>query len=149
MEHPADRPAPAPSEPRSRQLKIYGICFLAGLLIGLVPTSISLLQAQGERDALRRQLHVASLEMNLSSAAVLARHGDYEAARDATSRFFSDAALTVDTSDDQSLNAAQLSALQAALADRDTLITLLARGDPAGAERLTAMYVAHRAAFPR
>jgi hypothetical protein len=122
---------------------------LAGLLIGLVPTGVRLLQTQRERDALEQQLHVANLEMNLSSAAVMARHGDYTAARDAASRFYSDARLAVDNSSDQSVTAAQLSYLQSILADRDAVITLLARGDPAGAERLTTMYVAHRTAFPR
>jgi hypothetical protein len=44
---------------------------------------------------------------------------------------------------------AQLPYLQSALAERDAMIALLTRGDPAAAERLTTMYVAHRAAFPR
>jgi predicted exporter len=145
---PATRPAATPAPPRSR-FKIYGICLLAGLLLGLIPTGVRLIQAQRERDALQQQLRVANLEMNLSSAAVMARHGDYTAARDAASRFFSDARLAVDSSDDETLTAAQLSNLQSVLADRDAVITLLARGDPAGAERLTTMYVAHRAAFPR
>ena len=147
MDHPTE-PAATPAAPRSRPIKIYGIWFLAGLLIGLIPTGVRLFQTQRERDALDQQLRVANLEMNLSSAAVLARHGDYTAARDSASRFFSDARQAIDSRDDR-LTAAQLSYLQSALAERDALITLLARGDPAGAERLTAMYVAHRAALPR
>ena len=148
MDQPAAHPAHTPAPPRSRSIKSYGICFLAGLLIALIPMGIFLIQAQGERNALQQQLRVANLEMNLSSAAVLARHGDYTAARDAASRFFTDAKQAVDSGDD-TLTAAQRSYLQSALADRDPAITLLARGDPAGAERFTTMYVAHRAAFPR
>lgn len=148
MDQPAARPAHTPAQPRFKQIKAYGICFLAGLLIALIPTGIRLVQTQRERDALQQQLRLANLEMNLSSAAVMARHGDYTAARDAASRFFTDARQAVD-SGDTTLTAAQVSYLQAVLADRDALITLLARGDPAGAERSTAMYVAHRAAFPR
>ncbi len=147
MDHPTE-PAATPAAPRSRPIKIYGIWFLAGLLIGLIPTGVRLFQTQRERDALDQQLRVANLEMNLSSAAVLARHGDYTAARDSASRFFSDARQAIDSRDHR-LTAAQLSYLQSALAERDALITLLARGDPAGAERLTTMYVAHRAALPR
>jgi hypothetical protein len=146
---PVSAPSSAPARPGSNQLKIYGAWFLAGLLIGLIPTGISLFQTQRERDALRQQLQIAHLELHLSSAAVLARHGDYEAARDSASRFFSDAAVAVDTSGNDLLTALQRTSLQSALTDRDAMITLLARGDPAGAERLTAMYVAHRAAFPR
>lgn len=127
---------------------MYGICVLAGLLIGLIPTGASLIRTRGERDALQRQLQVANLELNLSSAAVMARHGDYATARDAASRFFSDATLALD-SGAQTLTAEQRTYLQSALAERDALITLLARSDPAGAERSTTMYVAYRAAFPR
>lgn len=127
---------------------MYGICLFAGLLLGLIPTGIRLYQTQTERDTLQQQLRVANLEMNLSSAALLARHGDYSAARDAASQFFNDASQAVDAGDD-ALTAAQRSSLQSALADRDALITLLARGDAAGGERATTMYVAHRAAFPR
>lgn len=148
---PAHRPAqPAhpPAQLRSTRLKTYGICFLTGLLLGLVPLGIRLMQTQGDRDALQQQLRLANLEMNLSAAAVMTRHGDYTAARDAASRYFSDARQAID-SDDDTLTAAQRAHLESALASRDALISLLSRGDPAGAERSTAMYVAHRAAFPR
>lgn len=106
------------------------------------------MQTQGERDALEQRLQEANLEMNLAGAALMARHGDYTAARDAASRFFNDARQAIDAGDDR-LTPAQRGALEAALAQRDALITLLARGDAAGAERSTTMYVAHRAAFPR
>lgn len=148
MDQPAARPAHTPAQSPSRRIKVYGICLLAGLLIGLIPTGIRLFQVQRERTALEQQLRMANLEMNLSSAAVMARHGDYTAARDAASRFFSDARQAVDRGD-QTLTAAQLANLQSALGQRDALITLLSRGDPAGAERSTTMFVAHRAAFPR
>jgi hypothetical protein len=148
MDQPAARPAHTSAHVRTNHIRMYGICFLAGLLIALLPTGIRLVQTQRERDALQQQLDAASLEMNLSSAAVLARHGDYPAARDAASRFFNYATRAVDAGDDR-LTAAQRAHLQSALAERDELITLLARGDPAGAERATALYVAHRDAFPR
>lgn len=148
MDQTPVRPAHTPAQPRSQKLKMYALSFLAGLVIGLVPMGISLVQAQGERDALQQRLQVASLEMNLANAALMARHGDYTAARDAASRFFDDARQAVDSGED-TLTAGQVTTLQAALAERDALISLLARGDAAGAERATTMYVAHRAAFPR
>ena len=73
MEQPAASPEHTSAPPRSNQFKTYGICFLAGVLIALVPTGIGLVQTQRERDALQRQLRVANLEMNLASAAVMAR----------------------------------------------------------------------------
>ena len=148
MDQPAARPVPTPSPTRAKHVKMYAICFLAGLLLGLIPTGIRLVQTQGERDALQQRLQVAHLEMNLASAALMARHGDYTAARDAASRFFNDARQAIDAGDD-ALTPEQLASLKSALAERDALITLLARGDAAGAERSTTMYVAHRTAFPR
>lgn len=148
MDQPAVRPTSAPARPPSNPIKTYAIYFLIGLLVGLIPTGIRLIQTQRERNALQQQLRVANLELNLSSAAVLARHGDYTAARDAASRFYTDAKQAVDSGDD-TLTAAQLPYLQSALAERDAMISLLTRADTAAAERLTTMYVAHRAAFPR
>ena len=148
MDHPASHPVLTPAQPRSSQLKTYAIWFLAGLLIGLIPMGIRLVQTQTERNALQQQLQVANLELNLASAALMARHGDYTAARDSASRFFDDARKAVDSPGD-ALTAAQLTHLRATLAERDALITLLARGDAAGAERATTMYVAHKGAFPR
>lgn len=148
MDQPAPRPVPTPSTTRSKHIKMYAVCFLVGLLLGLIPTGIRVMQTQSERDALQQRLQVANLEMNLASAALMARHGDYTAARDAASRFFNDARQAVDAGDD-TLTAGQRSSLESALAARDALITLLARGDAAGAERSTTMYVAYRAAFPR
>lgn len=145
---PQPTPLQTPGPPRFTRAKTYGIWFAVGLLLGLIPTAVRLIQTQRERDALHQQLQVANLEMNLGSAALMARHGDYAAARDAASRFFSDARQAVD-SGDETLTAAQRTYLQSALAERDALITLLARGDPAGAERSTTLYVGHRAAFPR
>ena len=133
--------------PRLQQLKAYGVWFLAGLLIGLLTVGIRLYQAQRAGDVLQQQLQATQLEMHLASAALMARHGDYTAARDAASQFFSAARQALD--DPATLSAPQRNHLQGVLMERDALISLLSRGDPAGAERSTAMYVAHRAAFPR
>jgi hypothetical protein len=144
-----DQAAPPPSaRPRLLQLRAYAVWFLLGLLIGVVPLGVRLFQAQRDRDALHQQLQVAQLEMHLASAALMARHGDYTAARDSASEFFT-AARQASDDPDATLSPAQRSHLQAVLAERDALISLLSRGDPAAAERSTAMYVAHRAAFPR
>jgi len=134
--------------PQLQQIKKYGIWFLAGLLIGVLPMGIRLYQAQQAGDVLQQQLQATQAEMHLASAALMARHGDYTAARDAASQFFSAARQTLDDPD-ATLSGPQRSYLQGVLTERDALISLLSRGDPAGAERSTAMYVAHRAAFPR
>jgi len=74
----------------------------------------------------------------------MARHGDYAAARDAASSFFSRARRQLDAGGE--LTAPERSFLESVLTDQDSIITLLARGDPAGAERTTTLYVAYRGA---
>jgi len=134
--------------PRLQQIKTYGIWFVVGLLIGVLPLGIRLYEAQRAGEVMQQQLQATQLEMHLASAALMARHGDYTAARDAASQFFSAARQAVDDAD-ATLSAPQRSHLQGVLTERDAVISLLSRGDPAGAERSTAMYVAYRAAFPR
>jgi hypothetical protein len=126
-----------------KRFQLYAICVLGGLLVGLIPTSLALYQARGERNQAQSRLRAVELELSLARSAVLARSGDYNAARDAASNFFSlaDGELAATDSD---LPAAQLSTLRSLLADRDTVITLLARSDPAGADRVAAMYLAYR-----
>lgn len=146
----ATTPAPPVSSlppTRLKRLQLYAICVLAGLLVGLVPTSLSLYQARRERDQAQSRVRAAELELGLSRSAVLARHGDYNAARDAASDFFSRAGQELDAASSD-LTAAELNTLRSLLADRDTAITLLARSDPAGADRMAAMYLAYRAATP-
>ena len=138
-----DTPHPIvlPEVPHSRNSRIrgYAIALIVGLVIGLVPTGLQLWQAQRDNDQLRRQLTFSELDGYLARAAVLARHGDYTTARDAASSFFSGARLAVDQRTDLSAN--ERTRLQAALAERDTLITLLARSDPAGADRTATLYI--------
>ena len=130
--------------PRSRQLQRYLVVALIGLAIGLVPTLISLYQARSTAADLRDRLQMAELENHLARSAVMARHGDYAAARDAASAFFTAAGEQLAT--EASLSSQRADALRALLADRDDVITLLARGDPAGADRMSAMYLSYRAA---
>lgn len=145
---PTKPPGSIPAPARSNRLRVYAITFLAGLLLGLVPAGIGWYRVRGERNTLQQQLRWANLELDLAAAAVLARHGDYAGARDAASRFFSDAQVELDTRGD-TLTPGHRAHLQSVLVERDAIITLLARGDPAGAERATTMYVAYRAAVPR
>ena len=108
--------APTTASPRLQQIKAYAVWFLLGLLIGVVPLGVRLFQAQRDRDALHQQLQVAQLEMHLASAALMARHGDYTAARDAASQFFSTAQQAADDPD-AALSAPQRSHLRAVLSE--------------------------------
>lgn len=132
-----------PLKSRLKGLQSYGIVLIAGLLIGLLPTGISLFRATQQLHDARRQVQIQSLELHLARAAVLARRGDYPGARDATSQFFSAARLEVDSRSNEATP--RLALLRSLLNERDAVITLLARSDPAGAERLAEMYVSFQA----
>lgn len=85
------------------------------------------------------------LETTLARAAVLARQGEYEAAREAASQFFTELNRQMIADDGQ---AAPSGALRESLTERDEFITMLARSDPAAADRLAALYMTFRSAQP-
>ena len=128
-----------------RRIIIYAVLFLAVFLIGLVPMWLVARGRAAELDAARRDLRLCRLEANLASAAVLSRRGEYEPARLATSGFFTSLHEQVDPAGQSSdLTAAQKDGLRAVLNQRDDLITLLARSDPGGADRLADLFMSYR-----
>jgi hypothetical protein len=134
--------AGAPPVPdRPKQLQRLALAGFTGLLIGVIPLVVILYQSRSTAGDLRQRLHIVELENQLARSAVLARHGDYAGARDAVSAFFSAANEELATANP---SAGRAEALRALLQDRDDVITLLARGDPAGADRVSTMYLAYR-----
>ena len=131
-----------------RRFAIYALIVVVAFMVGLVPMWLTARNRANERDAARRDLRLSEMENDLSAAVINARRGEYEAARQATSRFFTTVRAQCDASSEQSdLTRAQCDALRSALDQRDELITLLARSDPASADRLTEIYVAHEKAM--
>lgn len=142
-----------PAEPRPRfasgpvkQMRVYISCVLVGFIFGLALGGIPWLRSGRSLESTERLLRRSSIELHLAGAAAMARHGDYAAARDAASRFFTDVRAWLE--DGEGLTPAEQAHLRSVLAERDALITLLARSDPAGAERTTTMYVGYRNVFP-
>ena len=129
--------------PLLRRLGIYAIVLVVGLLLGLIPMWLSARARAAERDTAQRELRLCQLEKNLLSAAVESRRGEYERARLAASNFFTALREQVDQTGTQSdFNATQKESLRPLLNQRDDMITLLARSDPASADRLAEMYMA-------
>ena len=119
---------------------------LIAFLLGLLPmwwakSSVTYELEQAKRELRRQQFH-----NTLSSAAVYARRGEYETARQSMSTFFTEAQAELDKPDSTVYSAAEKSQVPALLSNRDDIITLLSRGDPASAERLSDLYVTYRAA---
>ena len=123
------------------------IVLLAVFLIGLVPMWLKSGRLAGELHRERRELRQTAMQLTLAYAALDARRGDYEAARRGTAAFFSLVTEELDRGFDSALPANARPELQPLLNQRDDLITLLARGDPASAERLANACVNVRKTF--
>lgn len=126
---------------------IYLGVALAVFLLGFVPMWLKARENASQRDAARRELRVSRTQNALASAAVDAARGEYEPARQSASDFFTALREEVDAAGGEStLTAAQRESLRPLLAQRDELITLLARSDPAATARLLDMHAAFRKA---
>lgn len=117
------------------------IAVALAFVLGFVPMWFQAGRYAGERDAARREWKLVQLESMVAAAAVDARRGDYESARQAGSQFFTALRLELDAGPDSTLSLTQKNALKPLLAHRDDFITLLARSDPASAEWLTDVYL--------
>ena len=124
-----------------RRFAIYAVILLVVFLLGLVPMWLTARSRARERDDAQRELRVSKVENDLSSAVINARSGEYEPARQSASRFFTSLGTQCDASTTPSdLTRDHCEVLRPALAQRDEVITLLARSDPAAADRLTSIY---------
>ena len=129
-----------------RRIGISALIIVVAFLLGLVPMWLSSRKCTNELDQVKRDLRLSKMENDLSSAAINARRGEYELARQASSRVFTSLGAQCDSLA-ADLTASQCESLRPALAQRDELITLLARSDPASADRLTNLYVAYEKAM--
>ena len=125
-----------------RRIIIYAVVLVVVFLLGLVPMWLVARGRASDRDTARRELRLCRLESNLLTAAVESRRGEYERARSAASNFFTSLREQVDLLQDSAdLTRQQRENLRPLLNQRDDLITLLARSDPASADRLAELFV--------
>lgn len=141
------RPETVRSTPLMRRLLIYGAVLLVAFLLGFVPMWLKARQCAGSLAEADRQLLLVRGQHDLASAAIDARRGEFEPARQAVSQFFTSVREELDKGDASGLTQAQRQGVTPLLAARDELITLLARSDPASADRLSELYVRYRAAL--
>ena len=141
------QPETVKSTPVARRFIIYGAVLLAAFLLGFVPMWLKARQCAGSLAEADRQLTLVRVQHDLASAAIDARRGEYEPARQAASQFFTSVRAEIDEGDASGLTQAQRQGVTPLLASRDELITLLARSDPASADRLSELFVKYRAAL--
>jgi hypothetical protein len=136
----------APKGDDTRKWLIRVGALLIAFLLGLLPMWWAKMSVDYDLQQARRELRREQLHNTLSSATVYARRGEYETARQSMSTFFTEAQVELDKADKSAYNAAERSQMPAMLNDRDDIITLLSRADPAAAERLSDLYVSYRSA---
>ena len=122
-----------------RRYIIYAVVLLVVFLLGLIPMWLKARTSANSLAESEHQLALCKMQSDLASAVIDARRGDYEPARQALSRFF-----TSFSADNANYTEAQRNSLQPLFAGRDELITLLARNDPASADRLSDLFVGYR-----
>ena len=131
-----------------QRFAIYAVILVAVFLLGLIPMWLTSRNRARELDDAKRELRLSEMKNDLSAAVINARRGEYEAARQATSSFLTSLRAQCDAATEPSdLTRAQCENLRPALDQRDELITLLARSDPASADRLTETYVLYQKAM--
>jgi hypothetical protein len=131
------------------QTRGYVVVLLVGLLVGFVPMWLLARQRTSERDQALHRLRTIELGDQLSAAALDARRGQYETARRELSGFFTLLNNARENKNETDLTPEKLESLQPVLSQRDELITLLARNDPASADRLLNLDLAFRKALGR
>lgn len=130
-----------------RRVGIYAGVIFGVFLLGFVPMWLAARERANERDMAQRSLRLSQMQLRLASAAIDARRGEYEPARSEASDFFTELRAETDRTQDRALTTEQTARARELLAARDDIITLLARNDPASADRLTDIYVAYRDAL--
>ena len=129
--------------PSMRRAILYGDLLVAAFLLGFVPMWLKLRECSIGFPEAMHQLNLARIQNSLASAVIEVRRGDYEPARQAASDFFTSLRAEVSAGADSALSQAQREGVQPLFAQRDELITLLARDDAASADRLSDLYVSY------
>jgi uncharacterized protein with PIN domain len=138
------QPKPVKSNPVVPRFILYAGVLLVIFMLGFVPMWLKARSATRNLVETEHQLILVEMQSNLASAVIDARRGDYEPARQAASQFFTSLRAEIDKGDTSNFTQAQREGMQPLFAGRDELITLLARSDPACADRLSDLYVAYR-----
>jgi hypothetical protein len=137
------------SKPAKTSHRIRGFILVVALLLiaflgGFIWMGLKFRACSSSISQAQSQLSLAKMQNSLGSAAIDARRGDYELARQAASDFFTFLRAETSKGVDSALSQAQKDAAQPLFAQRDQIITLLARGDVASADMLSDLYVAYR-----
>lgn len=126
-----------------KRVALYATISFGFFLLGFVPTWFKSIRAIEQRDAAQRGVCLAQLQNTLAAAVIEVQRGQYEPARQLTSDFYTDLRRQIESGDKSLFTPEQREGLRSLLTQRDELITLLARSDPAATDRLFGVYSAY------
>ena len=126
-----------------KRVALYATLAIGFFLLGFVLMWFKATRAVEQRDAAQRGVRLAQLENTLAAAVIDVQRGQYEPARQLTSDFYTDLRRQIDTDNASPFTPAQREGLKGLLAERDELITLLARSDPTATDRLFNVYATY------
>jgi hypothetical protein len=129
-----------------KRLAVYALILVIGFLVGLLPMWLNAHRTAKKLETTQAELRETQMRSALSGAALDARRGDYEPARKAMSDFFTALSTEIDRGEGSVLDQTDRDAVRPLLGQRDEIITLLARSDPAAADRLSNLDAAYRKA---
>lgn len=135
--------------PQVRKVVISAAVLILVFLLGLIPMWMTARDRGARLVETQRELKLAQLQNTLASGVIDARRGEYELARLSASDFFTTVRAEIERENDSALTQPQRAGITPLLTERDEIITLLARGDPASAERLSSLYIAYNNAIKR
>ena len=121
------------------RIAIVAFVALGAFLVGFVPMWLASEGYKSELGTLTRTLRPSVLQNTLATATINARRGEFEPALQQTSSFFTDLRAEMERNE-SSFAGTQQDAIRSILEQRDDTITMLARSDPASADRLTDLY---------
>lgn len=129
------------------KIAIYAAVLLVVFLLGFVPMWLTARERAYNLAETQRQLKAAQMQNILASAVIDARRAEYEPARQSASDFFTNLQAEMEREDNPVLTQAQREIIRPLFTQRDEIITLLSRSDPASADRLSNFYVSYRKAI--
>lgn len=126
-----------------KRVALYVSLAVGFFLLGFLPMWSKASEAMEQRDAAQREVRLSQLQNTLGLALADVHRGEYEPARQSVSEFYTRLRSQIDAGKRSVFTQTQRDELRPLLAERDDLITLLARSDPACADRVVAVYSAY------
>jgi hypothetical protein len=139
---------PAPDKPKQnilwKRIALYVGLAVGFFLVGFILLALKARDYAQEREAAQHEVRLKQMETQLAGAVINADRGEYEPARQMASDFFTSLRNQIDRGPQSDLSSLQREKLKGLLSQRDEVITLLARSDPAAVNRLSDIYATYQ-----